>query len=207
MPLLDLLFVRKCAVCHETISEGALCKHCKETLMSKLRLSRFCIDLDGYNVPAISLFSYDEDVVKKLIFALKREGNSDLFRFAAELYCMAVEEFSGAVTYVPRRSFNVRKYGYDHVKLPAKYMCRNKGNLQFQKLIKRCGKSSDQKCLDAEHRKINVKGAFKAAKKDIPENILIIDDVITTGSTMKECVSVLLEKNDRANICAVCLAK
>ena len=48
-----------------------------------------------------------------------------------------------------------------------------------------------QKGLSAPEREENIKGVFSFGKRVDGENVIIIDDVVTTGSTIKECINVL----------------
>ena len=47
--------------------------------------------------------------------------------------------------------------------------------------------------MNLADREVNVNGAFINKKKLNGENLLIVDDVITTGATVRECGKVLLE--------------
>ena len=66
------------------------------------------------------------------------------------------------------------------------------------------------KILDEELRKENVKGSFTINKKiDLAnKNILLVDDIITTGATLKEIKNSILQniKLKNTNIVVFCLA-
>ena len=48
--------------------------------------------------------------------------------------------------------------------------------------------------LSIEERRKNVGGAFKAeGQRVVDKNVLLIDDVLTTGSTMEACAAALIE--------------
>ncbi len=78
------------------------------------------------------------------------------------------------------------------------------------KIIKRTRFTESQTKLDLNDRERNVSGAFKVRqkKKIANKNILIVDDVITTGATVNECARVLSE-NGASNIyvCSVAIAE
>ena len=64
--------------------------------------------------------------------------------------------------------------------------------LKFQKnVLKKIRQTRPQKGLKAAERKKNLKGAFKVCKNVEGKNILLIDDVITTGSTLLENAKML----------------
>mgnify|MGYP002509403043 CR=1 FL=1 len=50
-------------------------------------------------------------------------------------------------------------------------------------------------------------GNFYAIKKDIPKNILLVDDVVTTSSTASECIKELLDVYPDADIRCIFLAR
>jgi ComF family protein len=52
--------------------------------------------------------------------------------------------------------------------------------------------------LSKEKRKRNIKGSFDVKKDLKDEKIILVDDVFTTGSTVKECAKVLKEKGAKS---------
>ena len=204
----DLFFDRRCCLCDKHIDKGAVCSECDSKLVSLIRIRKRRLGDVAENVELYYLFDYDEPIVKKLLFRLKRSANSDLFKYASRLYYTAVpEDFSGTVVICPRRKKSLRDYGYDHVEKPCALMCKaHKERLSFERLLKRKGRSKEQKNLTLSQRKENTKGIFRVIKKDIPENILLVDDVVTTASTINSCVDELFKCRSDAKIVAVCLA-
>jgi predicted amidophosphoribosyltransferase len=62
--------------------------------------------------------------------------------------------------------------------------------------------------LPAAERRLNVKGAFAVKKPDLiaGKQILLLDDVMTTGSTMDECAKEL-KKSGATNVIAATIAR
>lgn len=208
MKLSDLFFDRRCKLCSTIIQEGAVCKECDGRLRNGMAFRKRSLEIDGKSIEAIYLFDYNNADVKQLLFALKHYADNDLFKYAAELYGACIPEgFEGGVCCCPRGAKGRRNYGYDQVEKPLKIMCKiHGGSLEYIKLLARRGFSKEQKNLTLSQRKINTYGKFKVIKKDIPKNILIADDVVTTGSTAVSCVREVLCAFPDTNISLVFLA-
>lgn len=195
MGLLDLLFVHKCRVCNEIVSRSAVCEKCNKQLLDAVDIKNCGFDVADKKVFGKFIFNYDNPLVKKLVFALKKSADRELFEYLAGLY-MAIlpKDFNGVITNVPRRKSNVREYGYDHIAKLCKMLAgMSDGKIKYVPLIKRVGFSKEQKNLTVKERVRNTKGKFKLKKKNITSDILLVDDVVTTGSTVVSCAKLILE--------------
>ena len=87
-----------------------------------------------------------------------------------------------------------RQRGYNQANLFAEDLSRRLG-IPYAELLKKNRSTPAQHTLSAAERKINLSGAYSVREpsKVKGKRILIVDDVITTGSTMAECAQVLLE--------------
>ena len=208
MNLWNLLFVSRCKLCDSVCGKGSVCDECDAKLKEKVFVSRRDVTVNGKNIRASYVFDYDDELVKKLLFALKRRADKDLFRYASRLYEIALPpDFAGVVTNVPRSKINVRDYGYDHVKEPCKILCNHdRQNRKYLKVVRRKGSSEDQKYLSCKERAENVKNKFAATKKDITSDILLIDDVVTTASTVTCCAEEMMKHNPDATLYMAFLA-
>ncbi len=208
MKLSDLLFDRRCCICNRHIKSGAVCGVCDDEIRSHVNVGKRIIYLSTTPAEVTYLFEYNVPIVKKLIFSLKHSANKDLFLYASGLYEMAVPKgFEGTVINCPRRGVSVRNYGYDQVEKPCRMMCKNSnGSLRFMRLVARKGLSKEQKKLTKTQRIDNTAGSFKVIKKDVPKNILIVDDIVTTGSTASACAAEILKQRKDASIKVACLA-
>jgi predicted amidophosphoribosyltransferase len=209
MGILDFLFPPVCKICNTEIRKGALCPFCADKINVLKKSGYVRIYSQGKSFDGKYIFDYDNEIVKDLLFAVKRKGNGVLFEYASQLYGSLLPEsdIEFAVVNVPRSRENVRKYGYDHVSKPCKILCGRHKKAVFAPVLKRCGKSDEQKNLTREQRKNNVHGNFYAIKKDIPKNILLVDDVVTTSSTASECIKELLDVYPDADIRCIFLAR
>jgi ComF family protein len=94
------------------------------------------------------------------------------------------------VTSVPLSPARIRQRGYNQASMLALPVALSLAKPFHPNLIKRSRETASQVGLSAVERKQNVSGAF-AAKSTVGKVILVVDDVITTGSTMNACAQAL----------------
>jgi ComF family protein len=102
---------------------------------------------------------------------------------------------------VPPRPGKIRKTGWDQVEYLSGLLEKNYGTV-----VSRCLKrlpSQSQKELSRENRKTNLKGHILTVQK-VPETALLIDDVMTTGSTLEAC-AIALKEAGTCSVYALCL--
>lgn len=142
------------------------------------------------------LFFYEKYKAQKLIYFIKTNVDRTSLDFIVELLfenCGINPERYEAVTFVPRRKRTIRRYGHDQSKELAKAIERVYG-IPCVKTLSRVGRG-EQKLLSAKARYKNIKKKYKLAKEFPKEarfkRILLIDDVFTTGATIKACAELL----------------
>jgi competence protein ComFC len=94
------------------------------------------------------------------------------------------------VTSVPLSTGRIRQRGYNQASMLALPVALSLAKPFRPDLLKRHRETASQVGLSAKERKLNVSGAF-AAKSTPGKVVLVIDDVITTGSTMNACAQAL----------------
>ena len=210
---LNALFVTECVICGNFLDVHGVCRSCSDALeFAEEKAPLFEISADGVTVRCAACFAYDGDTVTRMLFALKEKGSGALINYAALRLKGAVSLLSpgGKTVFVnvPRSTAGRMKYGFDQSELLARKAARMCG-VKYVKLIKRKGFSKQQKKLDAQQRRNNVAGKLRVRKiysKVPPDSIVIFDDVITTGSSIKECARLLHKKYPGASLYAAVLA-
>lgn len=203
-----------CPLCLKEYDEGGICKACYGILEgAAFKDGAFDFDIDGYTVRCRSVFSYKHGHVKKLVRCMKENPDNGVFMFAAaylagEVRSLGLEEEGTVITYVPRSKIGLRENGFDQSYLLARAVSRIIPTLECGRLLERRGKSRAQKSLAAKEREENVKGKFRAVETEAsPKNIIIADDMYTTGSSIMECAAVLRRKYPNADIFCLTVAK
>ena len=119
----------------------------------------------------------------------------------------AAEELGGrfdTVTWVPVSKKREHERGYDQAYLLAKETARHWGIEPVRLLRKTRNNAAQSGLSSAAERRGNVLGVYEAENTDRIRGakILLIDDILTTGATLGECVRVLREAGAADVVCA-----
>ena len=112
------------------------------------------------------------------------------------------------VTYVPVSKKRKQERGYDQSYLLARETCRH-WSVAPETLLQKTKDNVAQSSLSSrEERQKNVVGAYVAVNEDKikGQRILLIDDILTTGATLREAARVLREAGAEKVICATLAA-
>lgn len=210
------LFVpAKCIICnaYAAPSEMPVCEECLYKLQYLLsekcphcgNTARDCSCISDIHTP----FLFRQDTAKMMLYRFKYWGDKRYMRFLAEFGIKAAgintAKFDG-VTYVPRLPRRKRRYGFDQSKQLAKAISQIY-SIPFVPTLKRKG-GLEQKLLSRGARIKNAKDKYKVICN--PEkkykNLLLVDDVTTTGATLKVCAMILRE-NCASRVTLFALAK
>lgn len=214
--VVGFLSVRKCAVCGRVLSDeegDAFCTSCEaryaalknEVCAMCGRTSAYCRcacagELSDIGASrTLHLFFYGEDFSRRVIYALKNGGKGRLIRSLSRELARLIYLSKGSddissyvVTYVPRSRKSISKYGFDQAKMMAEYVAREL-DIPLAHTLVRIG-ASVQKKASAKERHEHAISSYILADSDVEgKNFIIIDDVITSGSTLHTCISLLKE--------------
>jgi ComF family protein len=108
---------------------------------------------------------------------------------------------------VPLHPRRLRERGFNQAALLAHGIGRSWGVPTAPRALRRVRETSSQTGLGRRARRGNVAGAFECrAGSALPERIWLVDDVVTTGSTLEEAARVLRRGGAR-HIAGVCAAR
>lgn len=175
-----------CIRCGSVMTEGStsVCFNCKRNNFN-FEYARNCFSYEGIVKHAIYKFKYENTIEYAGHFA----------RFMAELFSAQGWQID-LVTSVPLHPAQHKSRGYNQAALLALQFCKLVV-LPYSDLAVRIKNTKTQTHLTSQQRKANVKDAFRITddskiKKEIAgKNILIIDDVYTTGATTNELARIL----------------
>jgi ComF family protein len=107
------------------------------------------------------------------------------------------------VTWAPLSKKRLRKRGYDQAKLLAEQVSKAL-QIPLVSTLEKMRDTKAQSTLGAEQRRENVKNVYRLAKgcSVTGKRILLVDDILTTGSTLSACAKVLLEGGAERVDCA-----
>jgi ComF family protein len=163
-----------------------------------------CYRCQGYGdrLPLITRASaLHTSPLRDAIHAFKYQGQPQLAPFLAR-YLVAVysqppwsnmPQAISAVVPVPLHEERLRERGYNQSELLALHFCRATGLSLQPTWLARIRETRQQVGLDPSQRRANVDGAFAASAGVAGQRLLLIDDVYTTGSTLRACAVAALD--------------
>ncbi|OHA22852.1 MAG: hypothetical protein A3G52_03830 [Candidatus Taylorbacteria bacterium RIFCSPLOWO2_12_FULL_43_20] len=164
------------------------------------------------------LFRYRHPLMRTAIWQIKYRGNRDVAKLLAQLlYDEMIAELEDETIFgnftkplvlaVPLSLKRKRKRGFNQIELILDELRKiDLGRtMEFSKniLTKRRDTLPQTTMKDRRLRIMNLKGCFAVAKPELvrDRNIIVVDDVLTTGSTINESRQTLLKAGARKVIC------
>jgi ComF family protein len=184
---LPRITVRKCATCAlawsgdpDSTGGGFVCGSCVES------------------PPAVDwaeAWGHYRGSLETLLHAFKFERHDFLDDgFGALLHDLFLSRADGdfeAVVPVPMHPSKLRRRGYNQAELLARAFAARSGIPLRSKLLRKTVERRSQSTLARQERAANVQGAFVAAPGVKDQAVLLIDDIATTGQTLRACADAL----------------
>lgn len=189
----DNLLETRCNLCGE---DRHTCNCLPKMIRKNFKICSWAV----FYTPSAINENGEKSLANLLVFRLKYSKFRSCINFCAEVMKDALIETCHkhginykeyAVTYSPRRKFNRIRYEYDQSKELAKRLAQLL-NIDFVETLENIGKD-EQKKLSAIERRRNAQNSY-ILKKDFVnkyKKYFLVDDIITTGSTLVYCARLL----------------
>ncbi|MBC8535468.1 ComF family protein [Feifania hominis] len=205
--LLDALYPRRCPFCGTLTGREGPCENCERELtliaLPRCHLCGCAADECSCEPPrpeynAVVAPFYYENAVKRGIYRLKFRGAKRAAEpFSAYMADCYEREFAGLgldfAVAVPLTKRGRRLRGYNQAQQLARGLCRRIGLPFAEGVLVKLKDNPPQHRVKRRERVSNVYGVFAVSPKAQVEgkNILLVDDVKTTGATLSECAKML----------------
>jgi len=204
---LDLLFPPKCVFCSRILSKSddGRCDRCTESLPYAENHGKQSGEIFDFCIAPL----YYTDVVRRSILRYKFRGASHLTPVYAKLLAQCIRECDelnyDIISWVPLSGKRERSRGYDQAMLLALATALELDDVAVSTLTKPHDVMAQSELGDKEERSKNISGAYIASDLQIitGKRVLLIDDIITTGSTLDECADILIKAGAASVVCAV----
>ena len=199
--IFNFLFPPVCGICLKK-TENWICKECLKKLNINLNIIKNSVNDIKYNLYFIS---YYKDNIKKLLIDYKFNRKSYIYKTFSNIIinnnklCKILKSYDIMIP-VPMNKKRQFIRGYNQTELITKELSK-KLKIENCSILEKVKENKMQSKLSFIDRKNNVKNVFKVKNKfeNIinQKNIIIFDDIYTTGFTTLECIKEIKKFNPK----------
>ena len=203
--ILSLIYPPKCVFCGTVIDKSDICEECEKTLPYTKGDSIY--QKFPFVDKCISPLYY-KDYVRRAVLRFKFAGCSCYSRRLGGIMSECAENNLDCgsidmVSCIPLSRKRMHDRGYNQAELLAKEISKKIG-VEYLPTLKKIRHNTAQSTIkDSKQRAANVIGAYRVidAEEVKGKYILLVDDVVTTGSTVSECARILKKSGAKAVYC------
>ena len=203
--LLDLLYPPRCAFCRKVLKPGesGMCEKCSKTVS---RTKNGGIQSGEFFSACVSPLFY-EDKAREAILRFKFNDTTAYAPLFGEFMADCIDEnLKGSydiITWVPLSGKRLKKRGYDQAMLLAMSAALKLGDVAVELLEKHTDVPAQSGVGSAEKRRANISGVYSVTDEELVrgKRVLLVDDIITTGSTLSECAKTLKYSGAEEIVC------
>lgn len=171
-----------------------------------------CIGCSAEPLPTdwIAAWGHYRGSLESVLYALKFGRHDFLAGPLSELLAARFSTLSDSdfdlVAPVPMHRSKLRERGYNQAELLARHFARRTHLAHDRNLLQKTRNNSTQSQLPRKERAANVRSVFTADPRVKGRSVLVIDDICTTGETLRACAVVLLKQGAR-RVAALTIAR
>ena len=205
--VLDLLFPPRCIFCGKVLPTGQrdICQDCQARLpwMEEGEAEQ---SGEFFSLCASPL-RYQE-VVRDSLHRYKFKGQQGYAKAYGRLVAQCVQDHLAGrydlITWVPLSHRRLKERGYDQAMLLAMAVALELDDVAVETLRKSRNTDAQSGLTGEAARRANVLGAYEVVDPELirDKRLLLIDDIITTGSTISECARTLRTEGAQDVVCA-----
>ena len=205
--LLNFLFPPVCGICGKK-DENWVCENCYNKLKINIIYNKA---INKFYDEQIYLFKYKD--IRNLILRYKFNNQSYLNNTFANIIlknkklCRKIKIYDIIIP-VPMFHKKKKNRGYNQTELITSKIAKCLGIYTNNNILIKSKNTKTQSTLKEKNRYENIKNAFSIKNNELikNKNIILFDDIITTGATVNEC-SKILKQNGVKNILVLSIAK
>ena len=202
-----LLFPARCPFCRRLLKvvEDGLCASCQKLLPW---VEKETPDVPGKEFDVCVAPLWYRDVVRQSFHRYKFDGvkcYAEAYgKLVGQCVCDRLAGRYDLITWAPLSRQRKWKRGYDQAYLIAASAAKELKRPLIKTLRKVRNPQAQSSMDSADARRANVRDCYEAVKPALvrDKRVLLIDDIVTTGSTLSECARTLKEAGAREVVCA-----
>ena len=207
--IVNLLYENSCLICNTSSKDLLICPTCEEGFIK--REENYTKFLQGITVFSWGMY---EGKLRQGILELKGGKKKLANYFSKKLLnfwnkkLQQIKHTKYLVISVPSHKKRIKERGYCQSSLIANYFAKSLGLPYSSGFVIRIKETLHMNNLpDINARAENIKDAFQVmSKAPTKKNILIIDDILTSGSTMCELAKTIHSKHPDLNLIGLTVA-
>ncbi|MBU4369508.1 hypothetical protein KKG58_01960 [Patescibacteria group bacterium] len=192
--ILNTLFPVECLGCRQ--HEEIICQKCldKIIVLNKWETNLYSLER------IVTIFDYQQPLIKKAIKSFKYSPyNLNILKSLSPIFIKCLKQSPLILKFLTKNRFilvpiplskqKLAKRGFNQAEVIAQELAAA-FNWPFKKSLKKIKNTPSQTNLSREQRKLNVQSVFKI-QGEIAPNIILIDDILTTGATLEQAAKAL----------------
>ena len=178
-----------------------ICEICIQQLNASFHLSKSVLRLenDRFSFPVYSGWYYTESI-QSVIHALKYDNHNSIGPYLGKLLVqnagsLLKKHQNNLLVPVPLHARRLKERGFNQSERIAQGIADHYNSMEIRAYLKRVVYTKKQTLLSQEERQQNVRDAFALDRRSEGKlndcHLILVDDVFTTGATIRECAKVL----------------